>query len=84
VGVEEDPWEWVACGMVHYGATGVLRGVLVLKGALPSPPSELLGVSTEVLRVVVVGGTFRGRPRSRIGITGVDWSFSRAGVRAEV
>jgi hypothetical protein len=49
-----------------------------------SGTKELSGVSTEVLRVVVVGGTFRGRPRSRIGITGVDWSFSRAGVRAEV
>jgi hypothetical protein len=49
VGVEEDPWEWVAWGVVHYGATAVLRSVLVLKGALQSPPSDLLGVSTEVL-----------------------------------
>jgi hypothetical protein len=51
---------------------------------LQSPPSELLGASTEVLRVVVVGGTFRGRPRRRIRITRIDWSSSWAGVRPEV
>jgi hypothetical protein len=66
------PGTGVAYGVVRYGATAVLQSALVLKGALQSPPSELLGVSTEVLRVVVVGGTFRGRPRRRIGITAVD------------
>jgi hypothetical protein len=70
--VKKIPGSGVACGVVRYGATAVLRSALVLKGALQSPPSELLDVSTEVLRVVVVGGTFRGRPRRRIGITGVD------------
>jgi hypothetical protein len=41
--VKKIPGSGVACGVVRYGTTAVLRSALVLKGALQSPPSELLG-----------------------------------------
>jgi hypothetical protein len=66
----------VTCGVVRYGATESY--------ALQSPPSELLDISTEVLRVVVVSGTFQSRPRRQIRTTGLNWSSSRARLKAEV